>query len=330
MKTKLIYLVVLSLFCLESNAQLLGNFSGLDQDEWPFVYWYRDVQYGGTWDEGLIKHSSSHGIFGRPGFGIHLHESKDFTYFSTGWTPLLGIKGGSGETYIKGNVGIGVIGPSAKLEVGGTIKSHGASYFGGYDTGAAGSNSYSIEVGGLNPINNSGRATIFFHHHGVIANQLRYFGGNLYWEATSNGYGTTGTPNFLVGGSIGIGTENLGPHRLAVEGSIGAREVKVQAGPGWPDYVFEEGYTLTPLSELESYIRKNHHLPEVPSAQETAENGVEVSATLNLLLKKIEELTLYTIEQQKMIETQQVYLKNQNEELLTLKSKIENLESSKK
>lgn len=78
----------------------LGGFTGADADEWPKLTWYRDTP--NNWDEGLIKHSSSRGFFGRTGFGIHVHASRDWTFFSTGWDPLFGIEGGTGNTSIKG------------------------------------------------------------------------------------------------------------------------------------------------------------------------------------------------------------------------------------
>jgi len=83
----------------------LGGFTGADVDEWPKVTWYRDTP--NNWDEGLIKHASNKGFFGRTGFGIHLHASRDWTFFSTNWTPLLGIEGGTGNTKIRGALTIG-------------------------------------------------------------------------------------------------------------------------------------------------------------------------------------------------------------------------------
>lgn len=114
-----------------------------------------------------------------------------------------------------------------------------------------------------------------------------------------------GTSNFLNNvngtsayftGSMGIGTTSPGPYKLAVEGTLGARKVKVTQVNPWADYVFDETYQLPSLSEVESYIKKHRHLPEVPSAKEVSENGIDVGETSTILLKKIEELTLYIIE----------------------------------
>ncbi|WP_199562620.1 hypothetical protein [Pedobacter chinensis] len=106
---------------------------------------------------------------------------------------------------------------------------------------------------------------------------------------------------FLVdkSGNVGIGT--LAPtEKLSVKGKIRAQEVKVEAS-NWPDYVFEEGYKAETLKELESYIKENKHLPEIPSAKEMEENGIELGEMNKLLLKKIEELTLHLIEKDKEI-----------------------------
>lgn len=106
-------------------------------------------------------------------------------------------------------------------------------------------------------------------------------------------------------GNVGIGTTNPDA-KLAVKGDIHTQEVKVDLnGAIAPDYVFEEDYDLRSLEETESYIQANKHLPEIPSATEMEENGFELKEMNLKLLQKIEELTLYLIEQNKQIEAQQ-------------------------
>ena len=90
---------------LKIGSIQLSNFTGKDQDEWPNVVWYRDTANG--WDEGLIKHSSAKGKFGRTGFGIHFDKSKEFGFWSSGWDPLFAVEGGTGNTFIKGKVQTG-------------------------------------------------------------------------------------------------------------------------------------------------------------------------------------------------------------------------------
>lgn len=86
------------------------------------------------------------------------------------------------------------------------------------------------------------------------------------------------------------------------DGIVRTREVVVNLENSWPDYVFDQQYSLMPLSEVENYIHKNGHLPNVPSAQKVEETGIELGEMNRILLEKIEELTLHLIEQQNRIE----------------------------
>lgn len=99
-------------------------------------------------------------------------------------------------------------------------------------------------------------------------------------------------------------------YRLAVNGKIICTELKVKTG-NWPDYVFSPEYKLMPLDSVEQYIEANHHLPEVPSAKEMEENGINSGEMDNLMMKKLEELTLYMIEQKKEIDQ----LKEENKKM---------------
>jgi len=89
---------------------------------------------------------------------------------------------------------------------------------------------------------------------------------------------------------------------VAVNGTIEARKVLVTQANPFPDYVFDSGYRLPSLEELNRYILSNHHLPEVPSADSIEKSGLDVGAGQVILLKKIEELTLYLIQQGKKVE----------------------------
>ena len=111
---------------------------------------------------------------------------------------------------------------------------------------------------------------------------------------------------------VGIGTTHP-QSKLSVNGQIRATEVKVLADISVPDYVFEHGYELRTLKETKEYITKNKHLPEIPSASEIGENGIDLGDMNMRLLKKIEELTLYQIELLEKVEE--------------LQSKVEKLEN---
>jgi hypothetical protein len=122
-----------------------------------------------------------------------------------------------------------------------------------------------------------------------------------------------GAPNYGYGiermritntGSVGIGTLNTFGYKLAVNGDAIFTKVKVKSYGSWPDYVFNPDYSLPSLDEIEKFITANRHLPEIPSAKEIAANGLDLGDNQALLLKKIEELTLYIIDQNKKIEEQ--------------------------
>ncbi len=85
-----------------NGAVQLGGFTEEDEDEWSKFTWYRDISK--SWDEGLIKHKSSRGVFKRAGYGIHFHESREFGFWSSGFDPLFAVEGKTGNTDIKGNL----------------------------------------------------------------------------------------------------------------------------------------------------------------------------------------------------------------------------------
>ncbi len=104
-------------------------------------------------------------------------------------------------------------------------------------------------------------------------------------------------------GNVGIGTTTP-TQKLDVAGTIRAHEIKVEVSAG-ADFVFSPDYNLKPLSEIESFIQTNNHLPEIPSEKVMQEEGLNMNEFQIKLLQKIEELTLYVIEQNKTIEKQQ-------------------------
>jgi hypothetical protein len=111
-----------------------------------------------------------------------------------------------------------------------------------------------------------------------------------------------GVPKMTIlrDGRVGIGTASPDQH-LTVNGKIKAEEVQVVVDVP-ADYVFDEGYELKPLEEIEQFIRENKHLPGVPNAEALKANGWQVGEMNNKLLEKVEELMLYIIEQDKRIE----------------------------
>lgn len=132
-----------------------------------------------------------------------------------------------------------------------------------------------------------------------------------------------------INGNIGIGT-TIPDEKLTVKGKIHTQEVRVDmAGPLVPDYVFANDYKLKSLQEVEDFIKENKHLPEIPSSNEIENNGLMLAQMNMSLLKKIEELTLYMISQNKLLDHQQKEinaLKEDSSDLKEIRHRIVKLE----
>jgi len=153
----------------------------------------------------------------------------------------------------------------------------------GYSSGTAGTRygvyGYGYNPGGTNAIGVFGTAS------DATNNWAGYFSGDCYISSDLR---------------IGTTTQATG-YALSVNGKVACEEVLVEDLGSWPDYVFAEDYDLMSLDELEKSIQKNKHLPGLPSASEVEENGLMLGDMQKRIMEKVEELTLYTIEQGKMI-----------------------------
>jgi hypothetical protein len=183
-----------------------------------------------------------------------------------------------------GNVGIGVAVPAARLEVGGAgeplrLSRAGAGTWSFALTSDPAGVGNSVPFSSLTLVNRTSAGDF------AIATQ------------------SAAQPNFIVkqNGSVGIGTLDPKTYKLAVEGTVGARRVKVTQQADWADFVFESDYKLPSLSEVEQFIIVNKRLPDVPSAKEVAKEGVDLGEMNKILLQKIEELTLHMIELEKQV-----------------------------
>jgi hypothetical protein len=212
-----------------------------------------------------------------------------------------------------GNVGIGTATPGDKLSVMGNISVPLLSGIGSVLTDRSPYDGKSIgnyAVGWYGDSENSGAPMAYFSGFGGI----KFF--------------AQGVPRMTVAsnGNVGIGTTSPGSFKLAVNGKIWTQEVNVAMTNPGPDYVFEKNYDLLSLTELETYISQNKHLPEVPSAKEMEKDGLNLKEMNLILLKKVEELTLHLIEQNKTIATLQ---NNQVEMLQTntlLQQRVKSIE----
>ncbi|MCD0475407.1 hypothetical protein LPB87_13500 [Flavobacterium sp. EDS] len=193
-------------------------------------------------------------------------------------------------------VGIGTASPTYKLDIQG-----------------AGMNA------GIHLSKTDGVTSSWYLHPGRLGNGEFSIGDDMLYRLVINNQG-----------NIGIGT--ISPsYKLDVVGTIRAREIKVDLNGA--DFVFEETYKLMPLSELEKFVKNKKHLPEIQSANEMEENGTDLGVLTSKLLQKIEELTLYTIDQNKKI----IELEKRNETIEELKQilklqneKIEKIKSNLK
>ncbi|GAB1721279.1 MAG: hypothetical protein GDA65_01030 [Nitrospira sp. CR1.1] len=136
-----------------------------------------------------------------------------------------------------------------------------------------------------------------------------YIGG----AATRTSLVPDGVFDLAVGRGIAVGvnsvTERLPTdYRLVVGGKVLAEEVRIKLIKDWADSVFQPDYRLAALPEVATYIRDHHHLPEMPSAEDVAETGINLGDMQAKLLRKIEELTLHAIEQHRTIATLQAQL----------------------
>lgn len=130
----------------------------------------------------------------------------------------------------------------------------------------------------------------------------------------------------LMGVGDPTGYTFKGSRTLNVVGGIITDSIRVALSSKWADYVFEPTYQLKSLDELENYININKHLPNMPSAKEVAENGIDMASMNAKLLEKIEELYLYTLQLEKKIKQSDTEKKSLNEQLLLLQNNVQALQ----
>lgn len=231
---------------------------------------------------------------------------------------ILGLENGANKiSFPSGNIGIGTFDPKAKLDINGNLNltSQGSSWITG-KTGKGGLTfTNQLTSNDYNSLIRQKTSSGHFVNLGGLGDYFGFFGYDK--NRTVNGYDHSMVMN-LNNGNVGIGTITTGNHKLAVEGSIGAREIKVEAS-GWSDFVFERNYNLPTLLDVENHIKEKGHLKDIPSAKEVEKNGFFLGEMDAKLLQKIEELTLYTIEQEKKLKTQNSKIENQQKEIEELK-----------
>ncbi len=225
------------------------------------------------------------------------------------WTTVRG-----NQTYTSDSVGIGVASPSKRLSVNGDVE------IGLSNPGSPSLLGYGNKVFLRGDYANTDEIWMAKYDVGYDSTELRVnigddqgAGDKFVVGVTDYRTPTVFSPKLVVqaDGRIGIGTPTP-TDALTVNGNIRSKEVIVTA-TGWPDYVFKEGYHLPSLDSLSQQIKTEGHLPGMPSAAEVEKNGLSLGEMNKLLLRKVEEVTLYLIE-----------LKKDDEQL---KQRIEKLEN---
>jgi hypothetical protein len=192
-----------------------------------------------------------------------------------------------------GNVGIGTTTPRLPLEVKYNVAMHAS------PTGSM----FILDGFGMEQTNAYSHVRLVATStggSGFLKSRIDNYAGAFTWVRNSDLGEVLLMKIDAASGNVGIGTDNPGTFKLAVEGKIGAREIKVTQTNPWPDYVFNNRYQLRSLASLEKYINQYKHLPGIPSAEEINKNGgIELGEMNRKLLEKVEELTLYVIELKK-------------------------------
>nr|WP_319570997.1 hypothetical protein [uncultured Draconibacterium sp.] len=268
-----------------------------------------------------IPNENRYWIMSKPShnYAFALYSPDDGNWF-THW------KTGSGDMVMnRGSLGIN-ISPNAKLHVG-SNENDGIFIGKPNDDFGLDGVSYSIKFYGYRDIiSNVTSAKISAERTNVCCNWL-YQGTDLVFY-TTNAITTANSDNSIErmrikdNGNIGIGTDlssNPNNYKLAVNGTIGAKEIKVET-TSWPDYIFDDNYKLSSIQEVENYINEENHLPGIPSSKEVEDQGISLGEMDAKLLRKIEELTLYLIEQNKLNQILQKRVNQLEKEMSTLRT----------
>ena len=289
--------------------------------EWP------EIRFQTPSSDRQIRLGTAHANNGRYG----VSEGDFYVYTATSNTmPLVVNKNGNVSLVNKsGSVGIGTTNPKSKLHISGGSAD--------WNETIQGQSIGSIHLDPENGTNNFGNAITFGASDaysgenaqaGIYVRSDGTYGTKMYFS-TSNSYaeGSKTAMSIDHNGNVGIGITNP-DSKLSVNGKIHTKEVKVDL-IGWSDFVFKNDYELPTLKDVEKYINEKGHLKDIPSAEEVEKNGINLGEMDAKLLQKIEELTLYTIAQEKKIEKverQNESLKVMNSKLIELQKRLEKLE----
>lgn len=322
-------------FCLTAQNTNTGTGAGNSgTDNSSFGAYAGDVVTG-SFNSFFGKNAGKSNTSGS--YGVFMGSNSGFSNTSGGYNTFIGYYAGYSNTTSTHNVNIGYYSGYSNTggyntflgNYSGRSNSTGSyNTFLGYQAGYSNAGSNNVFIGKQAGYNESGSDKLYIDNSSTSTplifgnfstNQVGInaqpnsshtltVGGSVY--ATSiyvNGtqliphFMTSGNDLYYNTGNISIGTNDPKGYKLAVAGKIISEEVVIKLQSSWPDYVFEPTYELRPLAEVEKFLRTNKHLPEVPSALEIKENGLNTGEMNAILLKKVEELTLYIIDLEKRL-----------------------------
>lgn len=224
-----------------------------------------------------FQYSGTADTIPKTGFGLYFNQNNpapaQYEFLNSGGAPIFSIGAVSGHTRVEGALNMG---GNINMDAGTALRVRG--------------NEYAFQY-----FDNANYGLIFSSSNSAY--QFTNSSGNPIFSLGAN----TGDVQF--NGKVNIGTQVYShlDYILTVDGHALFTEATVKLRNNWPDFVFQKGYCLPELQDLEAYIKANQHLPEIPSAKKVESEGIELGEMNRLLLQKVEELTLYVIEQDKRI-----------------------------